>query len=970
MQAGDLPISFALSFDKKHLFSDFEQTASERTASGIGKYAFFCRYKIFSLEMMKSLENTIISPSEHIHWHAVGGDRVLEHWRSRHTGLTEAEAKERLKTFGPNVLPSPRQPTLLEIIFHQIASPLIFILLVAAAISVLIGEYSDAFFILVVIGLNTALGAYQEYKAQKSASSLQRMLHIRARVRREGKVRERDAEEIVPGDIVLLESGSKVPADIRLLSARGLLVDESLLTGESVTVEKNTELLSEEAPLADRHNMVYAGSTITAGRGMGVVVATGVRTEVGAIARSVAESETAKPPLVLRMEKFTQTISLFILVVSVVLALVLRAQGYALMEIFFFVVALAVSSIPEGLPVAMTVALSVATHRMSRRNVIVRRLTAVESLGSCTVIASDKTGTLTVNQQTVRTVVLPDGTTFSTTGEGYNGTGTVRSDGQSASIPKLASLLEAVLMANEASLHPLPDGQWEHQGDAMDVALLALLYKAGWHPEERRAALEKVDEIPYESEKKFSAGFYRKDGRLWVAVKGAVETVLEFCEQAFVDGKTQPLDRTAVEQRADAMAANGLRVLAVAGGICPPFDDQNPHAALKGLNFLGLVGFIDPLRPEARAAVERCRQAGIRVIMITGDHPATAKAISRELGLIEPSHEPAVITGKQLQTAIETAPEHLVEWAQRCNVFARVSPEQKLQIVDALIKSGEFVAVTGDGVNDTPALRRANIGVAMGSGTDAAKETGTMIVTDDNFSSIVAGVEEGRYAYDNVRKVIFLLISTGAAEVFLFLSAVLLQLPVPLLAVQLLWLNLVTNGIQDVALAFEGGEPGAMERPPRKPAEPIFNRLMIRQTAVAGLTMGLVTLCLWYWLIRIVQMDEAEARNDLLLLFVLLQNVHAFNSRSERTSAFRVPLSRNRLLVWGVLGAQGLHILCMHIPFMQKLLRIQPVSWYYWKVLLLCATSVLIAVELHKIWLRRSEKRQRRANARQAVKGT
>ncbi|MCS7035635.1 MAG: HAD-IC family P-type ATPase [Saprospiraceae bacterium] len=893
-------------------------------------------------------------------WHALPADVVLEHWQSHREGLSEEEAQRRLKVYGLNALPAAKQPTVWEIIFHQITSPLIVILLAAAGVSILVGDVSDAFFILVVIALNTALGAYQEYKAQKSASSLQRMLHIRARVRRNGRVREIDAEELVPGDVVLLESGSKVPADMRLLSVRGLQADESLLTGESITVEKDIEPQPAEASLADRHSMAYAGSTITTGRGTGVVVATGIRTEVGAIARSVAESESAKPPLVLRMERFTRSITIFIVAVSLLLAFIMRTQGYELVNIFFFVVALAVASIPEGLPVAMTVALSVATHRMARRNVIVRRLTAVESLGSCTVIASDKTGTLTVNQQTVRAVFLPDGRRFNVTGEGYNGIGKIHHNEVLADKEVLKPLLEAALMANEASLQPVTDAQWEHHGDAMDVALLALIYKAGIVPEVWKEEFEVVEEIPYESENKYAAAFYRKHGNTWAAAKGAVETILDFCVDAVADGQRLPLDRAAVEQQANAMAAEGFRVLAIAGGPCSLLDKNKPSEALQELHFMGLVGFIDPLRPEAKDAVERCRKAGVRVIMITGDHPATAEAISRELGLIKPSHTHPVVSGKQLSEAGNSDSEAFCALVQGSNVFARVSPHQKLQIVDALIRSGEFVAVTGDGVNDTPALRRANIGVAMGSGTDAAKETGMMIVTDDNFSSIVAGVEEGRYAYDNVRKVIALLIATGAAEVFLFLMAVLMRLPAPMLPVQLLWLNLVTNGIQDVALAFEGGEPGAMQRPPRKPSEPIFNRLMIGQTVVAGLTMGLVSLILWYWLIRIVGMDEVEARNDILLLFVMLENMHVFNSRSERTSAFRVPFSRNRLLILSVLAAQGLHIACMHIPVMQRVLSIRPVSWTYWKLLLLLATSVLISIEIYKIWVRRSERRQQR----------
>lgn len=892
-------------------------------------------------------------------WHTLSEQDVFKKLETSADGLDAKAVAERQKQFGPNTLPAPKQPTLLEILLHQIINPLIFILIAAAIASVLIGEGVDAVFIFVVIGLNTALGAYQEYKAQKSASSLQRMLRIRAQVRRAGKNTEIPSEELVPGDVVLLESGLKVPADLRLFEANALLADESFLTGESVAAEKITEVLEADTVVSDRDNMAFAGATINAGRGKGVVVAISTSTQVGMIARSVAESETAKPPLVLRMEKFTKNISILVLATSVVLAVLLRFQGYDAGTIFFFVVALAVAAIPEGLPVALTVALSIATKRMSKRNVIVRRLTAVESLGSCTIIASDKTGTLTVNQQTVREIALPDGTTLITTGEGYNGEGTVQqADGaplDEAGQAQATALAELAIFANEGALTP-SGGEWQYHGDAMDVAFLALGYKLGLDPMQRKADTPLLGEIPYESERKFSAAFYEKNGQPWAAAKGAVETVLDFCQYARIGNEQILLDRATVEQQANAMAANGLRVLAVAGGPCPDFETKKNHQAneLSGLSFYGLVGFIDPLRPEAAAAVQKCKRAGIQVLMITGDHPATAGAIARELGLMHRPDE-AVVTGQELIAAGGPDEAAFQELVRSTHVFARVSPTQKLEIVDVLIKSGEFVAVTGDGVNDTPALRRANIGVAMGSGTDAAKEVGSMIIVDDNFSSIVAGVEEGRFAYDNVRKVIFLLISTGAAQVILVILAILLQLPLPLLAVQFLWLNLVTNGIQDVALAFEGGEPGAMRRRPRKTTERIFNPPMIRQTLVAGMTMGMVTLGAWYWLTQIAGKDEDTARNSLLLLFVLLQNVHVFNSRSERTSAFRVPISRNYLLVFGVLIAQGIHILSMHLPIMQDLLRVQPISLYDWQLLLMLASSVLVVMEVFKWYVRRKE---------------
>ncbi len=746
------------------------------------------------------------------------------------------------------------------------------------------------------------------------------------------------AEAVVPGDIVLLESGNKVPADLRLVEVNSLAADESFLTGESIASEKTTGRLPEETVVGDRKNMAFAGSTINSGRGVGIVVSTGIETQVGIIAKTVTESESGKPPLVLRMERFVKHISILVLVISAFLALLLWIQGNDLAAIFFFVVALTVSAIPEGLPVALTVSLSIATKRMSNRNVIVRKLTAVESLGSCTVIASDKTGTLTVNQQTVRTVVLADGRIFEFSGEGYNGEGDVSESGRGNKISPadkehLNRLADLAILANEGSLVQKEDGR-THRGDAMDVAFLAMGYKLGLNPEQVKSQVRVTREVPYESEQKYSAVFFEKDGTGHVAAKGAVETILEFCSGMVRDGRPAKLDREDVEQQAEAMAKKGLRVLAVAGGETEsaPSGGSAEEKTISGLLFYGLVGFIDPLRPEAVESVKICKQAGIQVLMITGDHPATAGPIARELGLSD--RDEPVVTGAQLSEAGSPDSPAFEKLVASTHVFARVSPTQKLEIVDVLIRRGEFVAVTGDGVNDAPALRRANIGVAMGSGTDVAKEVGSMIVADDNFASIVAGVEEGRFAYDNVRKVIYLLISTGAAEVLMFITAIFAGLPIPLLAVQLLWLNLVTNGIQDVALAFEGGEPDAMKQRPRRPEETIFDPQMVWQTIVSGLTIGALALGAWYWVVGVEMMDEAVARNLVLLFMVLLQNVHVLNCRSEAVSALKVPLRRNVILIFGVLAAQGIHILSMYLPFMHKILGTKPVAFAQWLLLL------------------------------------
>lgn len=875
-------------------------------------------------------------------WHSMPTELVLTKLNADTHGLSETEVISRRLVFGKNELAKAKVITVWEIIVHQLLNPLIFILLAAAIASLLIGEFSDTIFIGVVIALNTALGSWQELKAERNASSLQQLLRIKARVKRAGIVKQVDAEALVPGDIVLLESGVKVPADLRLTEARNLSADESFLTGESLPSVKKIEILESKISIGDRKNMAFAGSTIQAGRGIGVVVATGGGTQVGKIASNVAHSETAKPPLVIRMEKFTTKISIFVLVVSLVLGILLYLQGNDITSIFFLVVALAVSVIPEGLPVAMTVALSIATSRMAKRNVIVRKLTAVESLGSCTVIASDKTGTLTLNEQTVKKVHLSNGDMYRVSGVGYNGEGEITPESYNPSPEHLGSLIRVAILANESSLHQDDQRNWIHMGDSMDVALMALAFKQGIQPMAEKLKFELISEIPYESELKYSAAIYTKEGKYFRSAKGAVETILSFCEKQLGD---TPFQTSEILKQANQMAEEGLRVLAFAGDVREQLQTDDPYG-LKGLTFLGLVGFQDPLRPGAKEAVLKCKSAGIKVIMITGDHPATAASIAQEL---EPgTASKNIVTGTQLDACGGPDTPEFKDLVQKATVFARVSPIQKQEIVDVLIRSGEFVAVTGDGVNDTPAMRRANIGVAMGSGTDAAKETGAMIITDDHFASIVAGVEEGRFAYDNVRKVIYLLISAGTAEVLIFAASIIAGLELPFLAVQLLWLNLVTNGIQDVALAFEAGEPGAMKRKPRQTNDRIFNPKMMQQTLISGFAMAIMVFGFWYYLSEYVDIDTAMARNITLLLMVCLQNFHVFNCRSESRSAFRIPLQNNRVLIFGVIAAQGLHIFAMQLPIMQNVLSIQPVSFEVWAQILICSVAILLVMEAYK----------------------
>jgi len=864
-------------------------------------------------------------------------------------GLDHAEVAARRERYGKNALPAAEPPGLLVVFLHQFRSPLIYILLAAAWVAFFLGDLYDAGFILIVLLVNAVIGTFQEYQAEKSAAALRALVPADAQVVRAGEERKIDAEELVPGDIVLVEAGAKIPADLRLISATGFEADESLLTGESLPVAKRSDLvLPRETAVADRVNVAFAGTVATRGRARGVVVAIGLATQIGRITTAVVGAEAAKPPLIVRMEQFTKKIAASVVVAVVLLALVAGLRGSSFEDLFLMSVALAVSIIPEGLPVALTVALSVAVKRMSRRRVIVRRLAAVEALGSCTFIASDKTGTLTVNELTARKVLLPLEAPWDVTGEGVTPEGTIQipgGDGGGSVRSRLLRLCEAIALCNDGTL-ALRDGQWTSHGDAVDVALLVLAKKAGID----RAVLEnerpRLAEIPFEAERQYAASLNRHGDGARVSVKGAGERVLAMCDRMAGPDGDVPIDVAAIEREANALAAAGYRILAVADGMRAQGNTLEP-THLEGLVFLGLVGMIDPLRPEAKTAVEACRSAGIDVAMVTGDHPVTAFAIARELRMAERPEQ--VVTGAALREAAAD-PQAFDALVRRGRVFARVEPQQKLEIVESLIRLGHFVAVTGDGANDAPALRAAHIGVAMGKrGTDVARETAELIVTDDNFASIVAGVEEGRIAYGNVRKVIFLLISTGAAELVLFVLAVATGTPLPLFPAQLLWLNLVTNGIQDVALAFEPGEGGELERPPRSPREPIFDRLMIERTVLSALLVGGLSFVTFQWMIDH-GWELSEARNGVLLLLVLFENIQAGNARSETRSLLSLSPFRNSILFVGTAIAQVVHIAALYTPGLRDVLRVQPISLEQWIVSLGVALTLFVTIEAHKVF--------------------
>lgn len=899
-------------------------------------------------------------PQEACAWHSQSPEAVLAALESSKTGLTESEAERRLCEYGPNLLPESGPTPLWLIVARQFVNPLIYILVGAAVVSAIIGDIKDAAFIAVVLAINAIIGTWQELQAEKSSQALRKLLRIHAQVERDGEVNEVLSDEVVPGDIVWLESGNRVPADMRLLSTHGVEIDESLLTGESLAASKDAEqLCNENTTLADRQNMAFAGAMVTRGRAKGVVVATGVATHVGQLALDVLANAGGKPPLIVRMERFTNYVAVGTLIAATVIGGLGLAFGkYTLLEMFFFVIALAVAAIPEGLPVAMTVALAVATTRMAGRNVIVRRLTAVEGLGSCTLIATDKTGTLTCNELTVRELRLPDGTDYQVSGEGFVPQGLISRLGRAAdagSDPELATVLRAAVLCNEADLHHR-NNEWGWRGDAVDIALLSLGQKAGISREKLLDDMPQTNQIPFESEYQFAATFHRcgttssletTSGALAIGattgifVKGAPERVLDMCPQQRSGDERTRLDAIALD-----MARRGLRVIAIASGtLKESLSAADVPPKPDGLQLLGFVGMIDPLRPGVRDAVARCHMAGVKVVMVTGDHRVTALAIARDLGLAQ--HEDEVVTAADVEGKSQS---QLNELVKRARVFARVTPRQKLDIVNAARAAGHFVAVTGDGVNDAPALRAANVGVAMGkAGTDVAREAAELVISDDNFSSLVSGIEEGRIAYDNIRKVIFLLVSMGAAELLMVLLAVVAGWPVPLLPVQLLWLNLVTNGIQGVAMAFEPGEGDSLQRPPRPPSEPIFNRLMLERLLVSVLVVGVGGFLVYDFALR-ANWSEDAARNLLLLAMVLYENFHVGNCRSETRSAFALSPLRSPVLFFGTLGAFLAHVVAMYLPFLQDILKTQPVDLGMWGLAIGVSVLVVPAIELHKWW--------------------
>ncbi len=887
-------------------------------------------------------------PDPAMAWHALATAAVEAALGTSHAGLTEAEAAARLERDGPNALEEVKPPSNVAILVHQFQSPLIYILMIAAGVTILLGEYIDAGVIAAVLALNATIGFVQERGAERSVRALMGLVAPRAHVIRDGVEREIGSEELVVGDLVTLESGRRVPADLRLVVTTALAIDESLLTGESVAVGKRDVVLDEAVIVADRKNMAWNGSVVTTGRARGYVVATGIRTELGRIAESIRTEHGAETPLQQRMSRFAKIIGVVVGMAALVSVIIGVAIGESLTDMFMVAVALAVAAIPEGLPVVFTITLALGVRRMARRKAIVRRLPAVETLGSTTVIGSDKTGTLTENRMTVTEIWVPDGTAVAVR-HGPEAGGPAGERGLPEPAGALRRALAAGALANEATARPTGDGGFETRGDPTELALLVAAHRLGLDPEALAAGEETVVELPFEPERRYSAAWTRRDGTTTAWVKGAPERLLELATHAEgPDGPTE-LDRAAVLDAAHEMAGRGLRVLAMAyrPNVEPPAGDaETPDP--EGLVIAGLQGMIDPPRDGVLASIERCQRAGIRVVMITGDHAATARAIAAELGIA--AADAPVLTGAELAQLDEAS---LRGRVGAVSVYARVAPDQKLRIVKALQASGEVVAVTGDGVNDAPALKAAEIGVAMGqAGTDIAREAADIVLADDNFTSIFAAVEEGRVTFANLRKVTFFLISTGAAAILLILTSLLLGWPLPMLPAQLLWLNLVTNGLQDVALAFEPGEPGAARRPPRPRNEGVISALLWERTVIAGIVMGVGTLLMFRWELDVTGSLEA-ARTVALTTMVLFQAFQAFNARSETRSVFRMSPRTNPFLLASVVGALAIHAAALYLPPTQFILRVEPIDLEAWARIILVASTLVVAMEIHKAVRRR-----------------
>lgn len=889
------------------------------------------------------------------HWHHQDAEQVLQSLHSSLDGLSRDEVSQRLQKYGANRLPQVHNRSALLRFLCQFHNVLIYVLMVAAVVTALLGHWVDASVIMGVVVINALIGYLQEGKAENALRAIQQMLSLNAMVKRDGRKLSLPAEELVPGDIVMLQSGDKVPADLRLLRVKGLHIQESALTGESMAVEKNVEPVAETAVLGDRLCMAYSGTLVTHGQATGVVAATGADTEIGYISAMVSDVKSLTTPLLRQMTQFARWLTLAIMLIAgATFAYGVLIHDYALADMFLAAVSLAVAAIPEGLPAIMTITLAIGVQRMAQRNAIIRKLPAVETLGAVSVICSDKTGTLTRNEMTVRSLHSARHH-FSFSGTGYDPHGSISLQEREVEADQRLGLLEMLrgaVLCNDASLEPQGDDYVVH-GDPMEAALLVAGLKADLNHDEELKNYPRSDLIPFESEHKFMATLHHShQGEAFIYMKGAPEQMLERCAQQRVDRAEQPLDKDYWLQQIEQMAAQGQRVLAIAiKPVAESTRELNFTDVENGMVMLGLFGFIDPPREEAITAVQNCRRAGIRVKMITGDHGATARAIAQQLDL---HNSKDVITGEQLESMTD---DELRVQVNEVDVYARVNPEDKLRLVKLLQEQDMIVAMTGDGVNDAPALKRADVGIAMGrKGTEAAKEAAEMVLADDNFASIAHAVEEGRTVYDNLKKSILFILPTNIGQALIILAAIVLGFQyLPLTPVQILWVNMVTAVTLALSLAFEPAEPNVMQRAPRAASEPMLSAHISWRIVFVSLIMTGGTFGLFLW-------DRAQgagiehARTLAVNTLVMFEIFYLFSARYMTASVF------NRQGLVGnpyVLLAIGL-LLLLQLGFtyaapMQALFGTTALAPRVWLQVVLIASSVLLLVELEKYLIRRRQ---------------
>lgn len=899
----------------------------------------------------------------HAFWHAVPVEQVFSDLDSGPDGLSEAAAATRLRVHGENRIERERNWNWLRVLWRQLADPLIYVLLAAAAIAMLMGKGTDGAVVLAVVVLNTLVGFVQEMRASKAIDALSQMVPQQATVLRDGEQTAVATHEVVPGDVLMLQPGDQVCADARLFEVNGLHVEEAALTGESVPVAKHEASVEDDAALGDRRSMAYGGTLVVAGTAKGVVTATGSRSEIGRISRLLSATEGVETPLTRRLAKLARAIMRGILVVAGLIFVMGIMREYPLLDSAFAAVTLAVAAIPEGLPAVITIASAIGVRRMARRHAIIRHLPAVETLGSTTVICTDKTGTLTRNQMTVEAIWMPSGQ-LDVSGSGYSPEGGLHADGRPVdTLPEDArQLLVSAVLCNDATLE-CEDGRWTIVGDPTEGALVVAGRKAKLEESALRGTFARQDEIPFDSERQFMATLHTdSSGRTLVCLKGAPEVVAGLCP-VFADGES--LRAEDVRKAVEALAARGMRVLAIAsaapGESMTAFEDDAWH---RHLRFLGLVGMVDPPRQEALDAVRACQKAGITVKMVTGDHPFTAGAMGRIVGLLgNAGTGTEVITGRQIETATDG---ELVSLARASNVFARVAPEHKLRLVKALQADGQIVAMTGDGVNDAPALKQAEIGVAMGiSGTAVAKEAADMVLADDNFASISAAVEEGRRVYDNLVKSLAFILPTSLGQAMIILVAVMFfpvtdgRLLMPIEPVQILWVNLVVAVALALPLAFEAHEPGLMNRPPRPPHEPLLSAFMVFRTFLVGILMTASAVGLFFYEYNAdlrngisVEVARAESQTVAVTTIILFQAIYLLNCRSLTESVFRIGPFSNPYVYAGIAVTMGLQICFIYLPPFNQLFHTHPLDATDWIAPVAVALTGFPIIALEKMFWR------------------